>query len=42
MLTFPVPAVASVRSPFDGADIVDPITDISPNVFNVKIPTLPT
>mgnify|MGYP004103996669 FL=1 len=35
-LTLPVPEVVSVRSPFDGAEIVDPVTAMSPNVFNVS------
>ena len=36
MFTFPLPEVVSVKSPFDGADIVDPVTAMSPKVFSVS------
>ena len=35
-MTLPDPDVVSVKSPLDGADIVDPMTAMSPKVFSVS------
>ena len=36
MLTLPDPEVVSVRSPLEGADMVDPVIPKSPSVFGVS------
>ena len=36
MLTLPEPDVVSVRSPLEGAEIVDPVIPRSPKVFSVS------